>query len=183
MGADKALIPWEGRPLIEHVVQRLRPACDPIVVVHAPDQTLPPLEGVTALSDPPDRAGAGPLAGLLTGLEQLQRAGVSLAFVSACDAPFVGPEHVAALVTALIPRADAAAPRLDQQTQFLSAVVRVEPVLATASQLVTRGERSLRALFQVLEVCEVTAKQLPDPRALRTFNTPEELAALRELDS
>ena len=180
MGTDKAMVAWDGQPLLSHVVEALRLACTPLVVVHGPRQELPPLKGVTLLPDPAGRVGAGPLAGVLTGLEHLQAAGSSLAFLSGCDAPFVSAAHVRALVDALTPRVVAVAPR-DERVQFLSAVVRVEPALAAATTLLSAGERSLRALFDTISLTTLSPEQLPDRRAIRTFNTPEELGALRAL--
>ena len=43
MGRPKALLPFDGEPLIAHVVRKLESLFSEIVVVAAPDQELPSL--------------------------------------------------------------------------------------------------------------------------------------------
>src|SRR5262245_51158105 len=84
MGEDKALLDWEGVPLVVHVCEQVRRAVDgPLVVVAAEGQALPGLDGSEVVTDlEPDR---GPLEGLRTGLAALApRADV--AFVTSVDA-------------------------------------------------------------------------------------------------
>ena len=100
-GVDKGLVPFQGKPLVAHVLERLRPQVMDLVVV-AND----PLPGVRALkvpviADPPDiqRAAAregrrlGPLAGVLAGMEWALKHHPHAGWIltAPADAPFVRP--------------------------------------------------------------------------------------------
>lgn len=125
MGRPKALLPWFGRTLVEHVVAQLAPCVDAVFVVTARD--LPVGELVTPLGARVvvDRESArGPLAALRDGLVEA-RAG--LAFVTATDAPFLAPPAVEALLARAEARAAggdrrAVVPRAGSHLQVLSAV-------------------------------------------------------------
>src|SRR5512143_3119304 len=82
MGENKALKPFLGEPLIQRVIQRLRPVADEVLIT-AND----PLEylflGVPVFPDV--RPGRGPLGGLYTALAKATH---PTAAVVACDMPF-----------------------------------------------------------------------------------------------
>ena len=181
MGQDKAWLDWNGTPLLAHVVDQLVGTCDPLIIVGARDQALPATPQAIVVADPAEHPDEGPLRGLLTGLAVAAEAGRELAFLVGCDAPFVSGAHVRAVANAVGPEHQAAAPSSDGHLQVLSSVVRVTAALVTARALLDDGVRSLQALFRALPVAHVELQALPDPRALRTCNTPEELATLREL--
>lgn len=113
MGRPKAWLPWLGRTMIEHVVERLRPAVDEIVVVSSASLELPRLDARVVVDREP---GCGPLAGIREGLAAAARS--ELAFVTSTDAPFLTPEYV----TRLLDRGGPAAPVAEGRTQVLSAV-------------------------------------------------------------
>ncbi len=179
MGHDKAWLDWEGRPLLEHVVTRISSRCAPVVVVRAQGQRLPQTSA-RELVDPPHHGDEGPLRGLSVGLAKLDPR-PELVFLSGCDAPLITVAHVETLIGALPTDADAVAVRFNGHLQMLSSVVRLEPTRMATDALLRSGERSLQALFRTLGVHELDSHALPDPRALRTCNTPEDLAALRTL--
>lgn len=82
MGTSKALLDWHGQPLLRHVIDRLRPGFERVVVVGGEvEGILPP--DVEWLAD--DQPGAGVAAAILTALRHYQQA----CFVCACDMPFV----------------------------------------------------------------------------------------------
>src|SRR5512143_3600116 len=83
MGRDKALIEYQGRPIIAHVIETLRALSDDIVVVSNRSDLYSPFEArVVADYEPP----CGPLGGIAVGLQAVQR---PLAVVVACDMPFL----------------------------------------------------------------------------------------------
>src|SRR5215213_4616179 len=92
MGRQKAWLPFGDEVLLQRVVRVLREVVEPVVVVAAPDQDLPPLPaGVLVARD--DREYLGPLNGLAAGLAALgSRAGA--AYLSSCDVPFLLPGFV-----------------------------------------------------------------------------------------
>src|SRR3954454_8053425 len=70
MGYPKALLPFGPELMLQRVVRLLGEVVAPMVVVAAPDQVLPILpRGVLVARD--ERAGRGPLQGLLAGLAAL----------------------------------------------------------------------------------------------------------------
>lgn len=85
MGVPKALLEWQGKPLLCHVIDCLRPEFDQVVVVGGEVQGILP-SGVMWLAD--DQPGAGVARGILTALRRYQRP----CFVCACDMPFVHAE-------------------------------------------------------------------------------------------
>src|SRR5438093_12861257 len=85
MGRPKAWLPFGHELLLQRVVRILGEVVDPISVVAAPDQEVPPLPpGVEIVHD--SVRGRGPLQGLAAGLQSL-RGKVEAAYVSSCDAP------------------------------------------------------------------------------------------------
>lgn len=128
MGRNKALLEWNGRPLIEHIVLRLLPAFDEVVVVGGnPYRTS--LPRVLWMSD--DHPGAGAAAAIFTALRRLQRP----CFICACDMPFVHAEFGRWLLESA-PEAAAHVPRWQGQAQPLHAAWRPSaiPYLAPPSR-------------------------------------------------
>lgn len=82
MGSTKALLEWEGKPLLCHVIDRLRPVFARVTVVGGEVQDILPPD-VMWLAD--DQPGAGVAAAILTALRHYQQP----CFVCACDMPFV----------------------------------------------------------------------------------------------
>jgi molybdopterin-guanine dinucleotide biosynthesis protein A len=93
MGVPKAALEWHGSTLLRRTCGVLqRAGLQPVVVVRAPGQELPPLPGDVEVVDDP-REGLGPLQGIATGLTALaDRAEV--AFVCSTDLPFLHAELV-----------------------------------------------------------------------------------------
>src|SRR5262245_44239294 len=99
MGRPKAWLPVGGELLLQRVVRVVRQAADPVVVVAAPGQDVPPLPaGVDVVRD--DIEGRGPLQGLAAGLAALEGT-AEVAYLSACDVPFLTPEFVRRVVSIL----------------------------------------------------------------------------------
>ena len=119
MGRPKALLPWFGRTLVDHVVAILAPCVDEVIVVSSealPLETLS-LEARILVDRERER---GPLAALRDGLAAAR---AEIAFVTSTDAPFLTPAHVAAVLDAATfgGRLRAAVPRADGFLQVLSA--------------------------------------------------------------
>lgn len=118
MGAPKAFLDWNGRPLLVRMLEILGGAgLAPLAVAAGPGQELPPLPGgVRVLRDPVGFS--GPLQGLATGLSGLAPL-VPRAFVCGCDAPLLS----GALIRLLASRPGAiVVPEWDGFPQVLSGV-------------------------------------------------------------
>ena len=101
-GGDKCLLRLAGRPILDHIIARVRPQVGPMVLNANGD---PARFAGFALPVAPDVVGgfAGPLAGVLTGLEWARQNAPGCEWVAsfACDAPFVPTDLVARLIRAV----------------------------------------------------------------------------------
>lgn len=171
MGRAKAWLPWDGRPMVAHVVARLREVVDEVVVVGSRELELPPLDARVVRDREP---ALGPLAGIREGLAHVES---ELAFVTATDAPFLTPDFVRALLA----RGHAAAPEVEGFVQSLSAVY---PSRAAdcAARLLAAGRRRPLDLLESQRFERIDGGSLPADGgvAWRGFNTPGEyLTAVR----
>ena len=101
-GGDKCLRHLAGRPILAHIIDRARPQVGPLVLNANGD---PARFADFALPVTADAVGgfAGPLAGVLAGLEWAAAHAPECTHVAsfACDAPFLPTDMVARLATAL----------------------------------------------------------------------------------
>lgn len=182
MGRPKAWLPFGGELMLPRIVRLLLEAIDPVVVVAAPGQDVPPLpDGIAIVRD--EEEGRGPLQGLAAGLKAL-RGRADAAFLSSCDVPFLNPAFMRRLI-ALMGDAVVCVPRVGDYHHPLAAVYRLEAIDAVARLL---AENRLRPffLFEAVPTRVVDAAELADVdptfQTLRNLNTPEEYdAALRDL--
>lgn len=79
-GSDKAEAMLDGRTLLAHVADALRPQCDALVLCGRTHREMASLE------DRP-HAGLGPLGGLCAALAYGQRAGFAAVLSAPCDSP------------------------------------------------------------------------------------------------
>ena len=89
MGKDKALLSLGGVPLIQLLLERLRPHADPVAIIAASAEHYGEF-GVPVLGDL--HPGCGPLGGIHTALRQLD---ARETFILPCDTPFVSHELIA----------------------------------------------------------------------------------------
>jgi molybdopterin-guanine dinucleotide biosynthesis protein A len=184
MGRPKAWLPFAGELMLPRVVRRLGEAVNPVVVVAAPDQDVPPLPAdIRIVRD--EEKGRGPLQGLAAGLTAL-RGRVEAAYLSSCDVPFLQPAFVRRLMDLLGDHA-ICVPRVGDYHHPLAAVYRLEVADAVARLL---AEDRLRPffLFEAVPTRIVEAGELADVdpsfQTLRNLNTPADYeAALREMAS
>ncbi len=182
MGRPKAWLPFGREVLLPRIVRLLAEAVDPVLVVAAPDQVLPPLpEHIAIVRD--QREGRGPLQGLWAGLKALHGR-ADAAYVTSCDAPFLQPAFVRRLID-LIENALICVPRVGDHHHPLAAVYRLEAVEAVDRLLAEDRLRTL-SLIDSVPTRVVEAGELADVdptfQTLRNLNTPEDYqAALREL--
>lgn len=177
-GSDKLAVELRGRRLLHHPVAVLAGICGEVLVALAPDAPIPPLPGMTGA---PIRfvrdavAGAGPLAGLVAGLEA---AGEGVALVVGGDQPDLRPELLRLLVSSLgighaAVLADGDAPR------SLPVVLRRDAALAAARRALGSERRSLLGVIYDLGAVIVpeTSWRVADPEGAwrRDVDRPEDL--------
>lgn len=174
MGRPKALLPFGQEVLLQRTVRILGEVVNPVVVVAAPGQDLPTLSpSVIVARD--EQAYLGPLNGLAAGLAVLVGR-VDVAYLSACDVPFLRPTFVRRVVERL---GDAAIclPEVDGYKHPLTGAYRVD-VLAEARELLAAGQLRPVFLAERLPTRLLTAADFadvdPNLDSLRNVNTPEE---------
>jgi molybdopterin-guanine dinucleotide biosynthesis protein A len=183
MGRPKAWLPFAGEVMLPRVVRLLGEAVEPIVVVAAPDQELPPLpNGVLTVRD--EERGRGPLQGLAAGLAALDGR-ADAAYASSCDVPFLRPAFVRRLID-LLGDSQICVPRVGEYHHPLAAVYRVE-VLDTVRQLLAENRLRPFFLFEAVPTRVAGPAELADVdptfQTLRNLNTPEEYEqALRDAE-
>ena len=95
-GGDKALLPLGGATLLDHVVTRLAPQCDRLVLNANGDPARFARFGLPVVADSaPDYP--GPLAGVLAGLDRAAEEGAEMIVTVAADTPFFPPDLVTRL--------------------------------------------------------------------------------------
>ncbi len=184
MGTSKALVVFEGEPLLTRALRRARAISHELIVVAQDAQALPPVEGARVVRDPV--RDEGPLVGLATGLAHVDPA-TPWVFVTTTDAPWVQAAVVLRLF-ALREGCRAVVPSIGDKPHVLSALYRREAE-TVAESLVASGERRASALARALDARYVSRDEiLADERVraedplLRTFenlNTPDDLARAR----
>src|SRR5439155_14363791 len=173
MGRPKALLPFDGEPLIVHTVRTLARLFADIVVVAAPGQELSPLP-VTFVRD--EVAYQGPVGGIYYGL---RAACTEVCFVTSCDAPFLNLSFIAHLLSH-IANYDVVVPFWQDRLQPLHAVYRrsVAPLL---HEQLKRGELRPIFLYQKVRTREVNADEIrrfdPEGLSFRNLNSPEDYEA------
>ena len=171
MGEDKALLVFEGRPLIERVGERLALAAAPVLV--APGR--PGRLGSLSFPEVPDRApGCGPLGGLVAGLQASPH---QLCAVVAVDMPYASSELLAFLAS-LHQDEDAVAPMGETGVEPLHAVYS-RSALPVMREALSKRQYGLRRLLSRLRVRQVEGAEWAhldiDPRFAFNINRPEDL--------
>lgn len=160
MGTAKALLDFEGRPLIERPLAALADAGLEAVVVAKPDSHLPSLEVEIWHEAPEPRH---PLCGIVTALARARGRPV---VVLACDLPFVS----AAVATLLTRReGPVVVPRIEGRLQPL--VARYEPSVLEPLARALEREAALHTIVAEL------APVILDERELAALGDPRHLLA------
>lgn len=156
MGTPKALLPFDGEPLIVHIARRLAALFERIVIVAAPDQQLP---DVPALVVRDEVAYQGPVGGIYYGLSA---ADAELNFVTSCDSVFLSLPLISHLVSEADGH-DVVVPRWDGRLQPLLAVYRrsVRPFLE--AQL---ARQELRPVY----LFDKVSTRIVEPDEIRRFD-------------
>jgi len=166
-GVDKGLQLLHGRPMIEHVLDRLRPQVGEIVINANQNLERYRAFGHRVVSDAIGGF-AGPLAGLHAGLQAIT---CPFAVTVPCDSPFLPADLVARLQQQLGAN-DLAVAKTGDQAHPVFALVR-QSVAGNLETFLASGGRKIDAWYAALKVIEVSFDDEAD--AFRNINTREEL--------
>lgn len=151
-GPEKAFRRFNGRPLIAHVLERLRPQVTDVAICGHLDagrfaRFRAPVLSDAVVADPDGRR-PGPLAGILAALEWARRAHPFCPWVLTVpvDVPFLPPDLTAYLAGHMhVPEAEVLAVRYRGRVHHTVAVWSVELLPDLRRAVVDEGERSVRA--------------------------------------
>lgn len=174
-GADKALVALAGRPLIAHVLDRLEPQVERVLVSANGDAARFAGFGCPVVAD---AASQGPLSGVLAALTVAAGMGATHIVSTPVDTPFLPGDLVPQLLLAaegslggLALAADATGDHPATALWPVDLAPALAAYLAAGEAKVTRftdAHHAARAVF-------------PDPRAFLNLNTTEDLAAAEAL--
>jgi molybdopterin-guanine dinucleotide biosynthesis protein A len=165
LGRDKASEMLLGRPLLQHVLDRVRGVADEIVVVRRAGQVLPALEaGVDVKVVEDVYRDTGPLGGLYTGLQALRG---PQAVTVACDMPLLQPQLLLELLRLGVEH-DAVVPVRDSMPEPLCACYS-RACLPVVERCLEAGAYKLSGFFDAIDVLYL------DPEVWRRFD-PEGLS-------
>ena len=173
-GVDKGLAPFRGRPLVAHVIERLAPQVDEILVNANRNPEAYSVFGHRVVAD--EIPGfAGPLAGFERGLAHAR--GRLVATVP-CDSPFLPADLVPRLRAALEAEgADIAVAKTGDQPHPVFCLMR-RSVHASLAEFLASGQRKIDKWYAALAVVEVAFDDEAD--AFANINTRDELAGLEK---
>ncbi len=191
---NKGLLELQGKPLVLHVAERLRPQVDELYLSANADIALYEALGFPVIPDENSKArpflGRGPLAGISALLSELEEElqVEDLIQVASCDGPFLPLDLVERLASAReefreaerreMGRAITGAtyPRSSEREHYTYLQARAGDLWVTAELLRDKDLR-IRALLK-----EISAKSVhfPSERAFTNCNNLDELARLEE---
>jgi molybdopterin-guanine dinucleotide biosynthesis protein A len=180
LGRDKASEPLLGRPMLQHVIDRVRLLVGEIIVVRARNQRLPAIESAAPIRIAEDDfASIGPLGGIYSGL---MATAAERGLVVACDMPLLSR------------------PLLEEMLQRSSGCDVVMPVLAYPEPLhavygraciapirerIEAGQLKITNFLDAVAVCYMREDECraldPDLRSFTNTNTEADLDLARRL--
>jgi molybdopterin-guanine dinucleotide biosynthesis protein A len=176
MGRPKALLPFDGQPLIVHIVGALEKLFSDIVIVASPAQELPELPVTLVRDEVPFQ---GPVGGIYYGLG---RARGDYCFVTSCDVAFLNLPLIATMLSAIVDH-DVVVPQWQNRLQPLYAVYRRSLFPLLRAQL-ERSELRPVALYDKVRTRTVSEEEIrrydPEGLCFLNMNTPADYEAALE---
>jgi molybdenum cofactor guanylyltransferase len=171
-GVDKGLQPFRGKPMAAHVIERLTPQVDELLINANRNPEAYARFGHRVIADEIEGF-AGPLAGFERGLAH---ASGDLVATVPCDSPFLPADLVARLRDALEREgAELAVAKTGEQAHPVFCLMR-RSVHESLRRFLSEGQRKIDRWYSQLRVVEVRFDD--EAQAFLNINTREELADL-----
>lgn len=196
-GLDKGLQPLQWHPLVQWVLQALRPQVQSLLINANRSEEDYRAFGVPVLSDPPlspdetETAFAGPLAGMLAGLRVCP---TDWLVTAPCDVPIIPPDYVERLLRAALSQSRSVAMvrafELDPLHPAEFGMLRRQPVFCLIhrnlandlASFLASGERKIDRWTDSHQAVMVDFEPHNSPTfAFANINTLQELGALETL--
>lgn len=179
MGQSKALTPFLGRPLIEHMLEVVAPFADELIVTTNEEPELHYLleqhPKLRLIGDVMKERGA--LPGLLTAIKASSNDAVG---VVACDMIAFSPQILAREALAMqASGSDAVVPFNNGNYEPFAAVYRKSTCQPILERIASRGSKRMRDLIDSIKCTRFNAELMRKPGSIDPFanvNTPQELA-------
>ncbi|WP_309265482.1 molybdenum cofactor guanylyltransferase MobA [Aeromonas salmonicida] len=168
-GEDKGWVKLAGRPLIDHVLDRLRPQVDEVLINANRSQDRYQALATVISDDNPDYL--GPLAGMQAGLAAAHHDWVL--FVP-CDGPALPHDLMSRFRAALTPDTELVVAHDGDWLQPVVALLH-KSLLPSLTHALAEGERKIDIWFARHKMAVVSFADQPD--AFINLNSPAELAA------
>lgn len=185
-GSDKGLVLFKNKPLVRHVIDKVSPIVDEILVVVSSEKQKNIFEAVVENSAKfvIDKDGSqSPLVGAMTGFEKTKS---QYSILLPCDAPLVSSKILKFLLDirnnkhAVIPRWPTG------YIEPLQAVYHTTSALTAATEALNDGYLNMRSMIKNLKkvryISTIVLKQI-DPELVTFFNvnTPDDLKKANSL--
>jgi molybdenum cofactor guanylyltransferase len=172
MGTDKAFVPFQGRPMIEVVLERVAGLGDELILI-ANDPVAYSYLGLPTYSDVyPD---CGPLGGIYTAIYHATHPDT---LVVACDMPWLN-RPLLEYMASLRETADIIVPRWDKFPEPLHAIYG-KACLSPMAEKIEAGQLKITGFFGRVRVRFVERGEIerfdPAGRSFANVNTPDDLA-------
>ncbi len=176
MGFNKALIPWQGRPLIEHILHKVKVLSDDLFIVTKEPQNFN-FTRVKVVEDILPRHSS--LVGIYSALKAAR---YQHCLIVACDMPFINLDLLRYLA-ALAPYYDVVMPLLKRGPEPLHAVYS-KNCLGPIEKLLAEEEDKILLFLPEVKVRYVEEEIIrlfdPELASFMNVNTPEELEEARK---
>ena len=175
-GHDKALVEWNGRPLLDHIREAFGGLFKEIILVTNTPGRFAAWDMILVTDLFAERSS---LTGIHAGLFYASQPYI---FVTACDTPFLQPALIRILLEAAAEAPDVVVPKTAKGFEPLCAVYS-QRCLQPITHRLKQGDFRIRSIFREVRVHQVGEETLrqgdPDLRSFYNINTLEDLENAR----
>ncbi len=174
-GTDKGLIELSGKPMIEHILERLEPQCDHIIINANRNVDRYAVYGHPVLRDSLGDY-QGPLAGFSTGLKHAK---TPFIMTLPCDAPDLPADLVERMLTVMNgQQADITVAHDGERMQPVYALIKTA-LHENLDQFLASGDRKIDRWYAMNNTVTVDFSDMWD--IFRNVNTPEQINAMSDI--
>lgn len=174
-GVDKAFVPLAGRPLMTHVLDRLEPQVERVLISANGDASRFAGFGCPVVADVRPQ---GPLSGVLSALTAAGGMGATHVVSTPVDTPFLPGDLVPQLLLAAEGCAEGLAFAADATGDHPATAIWPVGLAPALAAFLSQGEAKVTRFTAAHGAARAA---FPDPRAFLNLNTPEDLAAAEAL--
>jgi molybdenum cofactor guanylyltransferase len=174
-GADKALLPLAERPLIAHVLDRIEPQVERVLISANGDPARFAAFGCEVV---PDAAPQGPLSGILAALIRAEAQGATHLVSTPVDTPFLPGDLTPQLLLAAEAAPEGLALAHSEDGDHPATALWPVALAPAIAEFLGGGEAKVTRFTTAHHAARAS---FPDARAFLNLNTAEDLAAAEAL--